>query len=204
MTPTGGGRPRTAVPATALATALRREADPAAVQARTGAEQWARACIGQQCGLRILRVETGDLSPTDRQDFTRFFSTGWQVMTLPGVTPDTAAAQAMAVAMLRPCLDLSGGRAAMLRALGECALLVKVPGRVQADPVPVLRAYAGAMAGYPVMACECAIRSWPDAHDFWPAWPELRRAIHERAGVLSEMAAALTRWIEQEGVRAAG
>ena len=189
------------MPATALATALRREADPAAVQARTGAEHWARDCIGQHCGLRIVRVEMGDLSPADRQDFGMLWSTGWQVMALPGVAADVARARTMAQVMVRPCLDVPGARAGMLRAMADVALLVKVPGRVQADPEPVLRAYLGAMAGYPALACDCAIRSWPGAHDFWPAWPELRRAIAERAAVLSEMAAALNRWIETEGAR---
>lgn len=204
MARTGAGRPRTPVPAAALATALRREGAAAAVQARTGAEHWARASIGQHCGLRIVNVLASDLSPTDRQDFAAHWSTGWQVMALPGTVPDGAAAAALSRAMVRPVLDLPGGRAAMLEALGDCALLVKVPGRVQRDPEPVLRAYLRAMAGYPALACDCAIRSWHQGHDFWPDWPGLRMAISERATVLSGMAAALNRWIETEGARRGG
>lgn len=143
----------------------------------------------------------------DRQDFTMHWATGWQVVpegggragsgTAAGAV-DLAAATDLAAAMVRPCLDLSGGRGALLRALGEASLLLKVPARVQADPAPVLSAYVGAMAGYPVMACDDAIRSWPDAHDFWPDWPGLRAAIQERAAVLHQIAAALRQWIDQQ------
>jgi hypothetical protein len=192
------------VPATALAVARRREADPKAVMARTGAEHWARASIGQHCGLSIVNVRTGDLSPSDRQDFTMHWSVGWQVMAVPGTTPDPAAAEQLAAAMVRPCLDLPGGRLSMVRGLGEVSLLLRIPRKVAADPEPVLMAYAGAMAGYPALACDDAIRSWPDAHDFWPDWPGLRDAIRERAAVLSDISAALLRWVEAEGRRATG
>lgn len=214
MAPTGGatvvaaaaaaGRPRTPVPPAAVATALRREADPAAVQARTGAEHWARVSIGRQCGLRIVNVLAGDLSPADRQDFAAHWSTGWQVMAMPGTAPDPAMAAMLSAALVRPLADVPGGRAAMLEALGECALLMRVPRRVQRDPEPVLLTYLRAMSGYPALACDCAIRSWSHGHDFWPDWPGLRTAISERAAVLSGMAAALNRWIETEGARRKG
>jgi len=195
----GGRRARTGVPATALATARRREADARAVAARSGAETWARVCIAQACGLSVLNVQTADLSPMDRQDFTMCWSVGWQVMAERGAAPDAAVAEQLARAMVRPCLDLPDGRDRMLLAMGETSLLLRVPRRVEANPEPVLLAYAGAMAGFPAMACEDAIRSWPDAHDFWPAWPDLRGAIGERAAVLSGISGALWRWLETEG-----
>ena len=200
MTGSGAARRVVPVPAAALATARRREAGAAAVAARTGAETWARDCIGQACGLSVVHVQMADLSPMDRQDFTMRWATGWQAVPERELTAeDRTRAAAMAEAMVRPCLDVAHGRATVIRAMGETSLLLRVPKWVMADPEPVLVTYAGAMAGWPLVACEDAIRTWPDGHSFWPCWPDLQVAIRERAVVLNGIAGAVRHWLKMAG-----
>lgn len=59
-------------------------------------------------------------------------------------------------------------------------MMVRSPGISDDDLKLQIEAYSRKMLMYPVDDVLVALERWPDEHEFWPAWAELKQAMDSR------------------------